>query len=505
MNGKSVRRPILGCAAALLIMLLAACEQPAGRPAPVSYKIGGAADLARIGAGWPLDGDYALAADIELRDWMSIGSPDAPFAGTFDGGGKTISISGFNADAGPYFGVFGYVKNAAIRRVNIAGEIAVTWDSDTAKALYAGGLAGYAANSRISECSSQAAIEAESKKGPVYTGGIAGYGMEAEISRCAAAGDVTALGQGHNSSAGGLGGYFRKSVIADCSARSKVDLRAEPPPDSAKQDYLYMIYAGGLVGYAGDGSRVERSYALGDVYSSSPYPYAGGLVGYNYGDLFGNAEGSVVSECYAAGRVSAEALMNGLPYAGGLAGYVSQKGALQDSYAAGSVEARSGGRFAWAGGVVGSCANGGTVSRCYARGAVSAVTGAGDLPFGGQPGISEGALAGGIAGYVYWNTTTIVENCVALNASVGASGGGTPWGVHRIAGRIDSLAKTLDNRALADMSCVSAPAADFGPDGLDGAATGIPLTQALFADLGWNFQAVWKPGEANYPVLSWEP
>jgi hypothetical protein len=507
MNSKTAGKPAAICIV-LLLIAFAACEQPAGRYTPPSLRIGSVADLARIGADpdWPLDGDYTLNADLELRDWKPIGSPGSPFAGTFEGGGHTITITNFSADtAQPYFGLFGYLKNATVSRVNLAGTIKTTWNSDTVKALYAGGIAAYVDSSRISECSSTALIDSESEKGSVYTGGIAGYGLESIIAFCHASGTVRARGRGHNSSAGGIGGYGRKTLIADCSARGDVDLRAVPPEGAAAQDYLYMIYAGGLAGYTGDGSRVERSYAEGAVYAASPYPYAGGLTGYNYGDLSGNAEGSVIAECYATGRVSAEALINGIAYAGGLAGYTSQKGALQDSYATGAVEALSGGRLAWAGGIAGSCANRGSISRCYARGSVSATTGAGDLPFGGQPGISDGALAGGIAGYVYWDSSVIVENCVALNPSVAASGGGIPWGVHRIAGRKDPYARLRSNAALEGMACVSDPAGDPGPEGLDGAGISLPLARAVFADLGWDFETTWNMDGDGYPALQWEP
>lgn len=492
-------RAVLLCA-----VIFAACEQPAGQYAPPSLRINSASDLAKIGAdpAWPLDGNYALAADLVLTDWKPLGGPDSPFAGTFDGGGKTIAINSFSADVdSPYFGVFAYIKNGAARNVKLAGELRVSWDNEAARSLYAGGVAGYADHARIQDCSSEALLKAESLKGSVYAGGIVGFALDADISGCHASGGVEARGQGHNSSAGGVGGYFRKTLTTDCSALGDIDLRADPLDGLSGPDYLYMIYAGGLVGYTGDGSRTERSYARGAVYAAAPYPYAGGLVGYNYGDLSGSADGAVVAECYADGRVRSDALMNGLPYAGGLAGYTSQKGELQDSYAAGDVEVRSEGRFAWAGGITGSCANSARVSRCYARGNVSALTGSEDLPFSGQPGISEGALAGGIAGYVYWNDNTFVENCAALNASVGASGGGSFSGVHRIAGRVDSFAK-LSNNIAAGVSLVSAPAADIGPDGLDGADA--ELTEGAFAGLGWDFAAVWKIGEDSYPVLRWQ-
>jgi hypothetical protein len=263
-------------------------------------------------------------------------------------------------------------------------------------------------------------------------------------------------------------------------------------------DHLYMIYAGGLLGYTGDGSDTRRSYATGNVSAESPYPYAGGLVGYNYGDLSGNTEGAVIEQCYATGDVIAGAARGGLPYAGGLAGYTSQKGKLLDSYAAGNVEARSQGPVAWAGGIAGSCANGAAVSRCYAWGRVRAQTGPEDSPFGGQPGVEDGALAGGIAAYVYWETPGTVENCAALNASIEAfcAPGGTT-GVHPIAGRVDEFAVMRNNIAAPGIAYAAAPAAD---EVLDGTSLAAPPGEEDFRDLGWDFDAVWEMGN-GYPVL----
>jgi hypothetical protein len=501
---KHIKRHLKRLLVFALLPLLAACEQPAGTGGPPpSLTIHNAGDLAKIGLleGCPLDGNYTLAASVELSDWKPIGTSSAPFTGTFDGGGNTVTVRSFAPGAeSPYAGVFGYVKNGTLRRVNLAGTLELSREGGESKALFIGVLAGYLQDSRILDCASSAALSAEAAGGPVYAGGLAGYGRGAEISRCRTTGAVTASGQGHNSSAGGIAGYLLKSAVSDCSATGDISLSAVPAADSTAADYLYMIYAGGLLGYTGDGSSTSRSYASGDVYSTSPYPYAGGLVGYNYGDLSGDTEGSVVAECYATGAASARSVRNGIPYAGGLAGYTSQKAVLRDSYATGDAEAESGSKLAWAGGITGACANHGVVSRCYALGNVSALTGTADLVYP-QPGVSDGALAGGIAGYVYFTTDTTVEYCAALNASVSASGGGEPFGVHRVVGRAGYPAPPrIEGNIAAAMACIAAPSPD--PD-LDGADAPAELNEAVFTGLGWDFNAVWKTGAA-YPRLRWE-
>jgi hypothetical protein len=472
MNAKTRRAAFL--AAPLLLLCLSACEQPAGTgPEAPRRNIGSAEELARIGVdpGYPLNGRYTLAADVELTGWIPIGGRDEPFAGTFDGGGHTITVHSFAADAlekSSYAGLFRYVKNGTLRRFKLAGTLDALWDDNSAGGLRAaGGAVGYLDNSRMEDIVSSLAVVAGAE-GAVYAGGLVGYALGSEISRCHTTGAISVSALGHNSSAGGVGGYLRKTAVSDCSATGNVRLEAVPPEDySNAMDHLYMIYVGGLVGYTGDGSNTRRSYAAGSVYAESPYPYAGGLVGHNYGDLSGATEGAVIEGCYASGDVAAYAVRGGLPYAGGLAGYTSQKGKLLDSYAAGNVEARSEGRLAWAGGIAGSCANSAVISRCHARGSVAAITGAENLPFGGQPGIDDGALAGGIAGCVYWNEAAVLENCAALNVSVEAAC--PPGGIksaRRIAGRVDEFAVIRNN--IAGPVHTAAPAPDEDPDGLDG-------------------------------------
>jgi hypothetical protein len=499
---------------AVLLLCLSACEQPRGTgakaPEAPRLDIAAASELAKIGVdpGYPLYGHYTLSADLELTGWMPIGGKENPFTGTFDGGEHTITLLSFASDAlreSSYTGIFRYVKNGTIRGFTLAGTMDILWDSSSAATLRAaGGVAGYLDNSRMEDISSSLDVSARSDLGSVYAGGLSGYALGSKISRCHSTGNISVSGLGHNTSAGGVAGYLRKTVVSDCSATGNVRLQAIPPEEySNAMDYLYMIYAGGLLGYTGDGSDTRRSYATGSVYAESPYPYAGGLVGYNYGDLSGTTEGAVIAECRASGDVTATAVRGGIPYAGGLAGYTSQKGKLLDSYAEGDVEARSGGRLAWAGGIAGSCANSATVSRCYAGGSVRAEAGAKDLPFGGQPGISDGALAGGIAGYVYWNDRTLLENCAALNTSIEAvCEPGGEKGVHLIAGRVDPYAVVRDNIAGPGVSCTAAPI--FDADGLDGTVLAAFPTEEDYQALGWDFTTVWKMGGEGYPVLQWQ-
>ncbi|MBE6216033.1 MAG: hypothetical protein E7123_07390 [Bacteroidales bacterium] len=65
------------------------------------------------------DGDViTLIRNITLDgEWTPVGTTEAPFKGTFDGNGKTIS--GLTITTGNYAGLFGYVSDATIKNVTL--------------------------------------------------------------------------------------------------------------------------------------------------------------------------------------------------------------------------------------------------------------------------------------------------------------------------------------------------------------------------------------------------
>jgi hypothetical protein len=484
------------------------CENGAA-PTDDAITLDSASDLARIGreSAYPLSGVYKLTADIELTNWTPLGADDSHlFSGTFDGNNKTITIKSFSPEiARQYVGVFGYADGATLKNSKIAGTITVAWDNPDEKALFFGGLAGYIRNTRVSRCVSQALITATSVQGPVYAGGLAGYAWASTIFDSSASGTITADGKGHNSSAGGIAGYNRNTTVDACSAAGDVRLTAIDPESRTDPSYLYMIYAGALVGYTGDSSVTSNSYATGNVYSSAPYPYAGGLVGYNYGTLTGTGVGSRITASYATGNATAEAVVNALPYAGGLAGYNSgDQTTIENCYATGAVLAKSNGGHGWAGGIVGANANSALVAASYSRSAVNVAIGTGPLPYG-QPDVKEGACAGGIVGYSYFTPATKVERCAALNESINGTAANGVYALHRVAGRNGSAVTTPElsnNIANPGMTVNPAPAAwDKGADGLDGNDAAAKPLEAAFAALQWDFVNVWKMGNDGYPVF----
>jgi hypothetical protein len=483
---------------------------------------------------FPLDEIYEINADITVSDWTPPDSVNSPFNGVMYGNGKTITVKSFSASAlesAMHLGIFAYLKGAVIEDLTLMGE---SGPLNVTGAQYCGLLAGYADYATVKNIAVRGALNATKTSGTFYLGGAAGYmrggtlendpacgtsgvsitgattggalyggGMvgyvwEAAISGVHTTGDVTVTGEGHNTSAGGLCAYSRATKISGCSAEGDISVAADSK-GLTDQSHLYMTYAGGLVGESNDsGATITKSYATGSAYAYSPYPYVGGLCGYNYGQ-------SVIAECYATGSATAES-QGALPYAGGLSGYNSASAILRDSYATGSVRAVSTGGSGWAGGIVASNARDAVTSRCYSLSAVTATTASGDMPIA-QPGVSSGGSIGGIAGHNYFTNysppLTKIENCAALNSSL--TGLGTGPKIHRITGSIADNAVLSNNIGWADMAWAPGPeAAERTANGLDGEDCPAKPEQSVYVALGWDFAAVWKMGAAGYPVLQWQ-
>jgi hypothetical protein len=344
----------------------------------------------------------------------------------------------------------------------------------------------------------------------VFVGGVVGRGDNTAIISCVSTADIAVEGQDHNSSAGGIAGFMSSySTITDCRASGDISLKSGAGKG-------LMLYGGGVAGYQGlagsssegfSGCVIERcSFTKGSVTVEGGYPYAGGVVGYNY-------VGSVLRESYAA-EGSVVARGENIPYAGGLAGYNSRNAAnpsrIENCYSDITVNADSTSQVAQAGGIVAANAADAAIFKCYARGAVAAaVAGTGGDEIGGSLGVKLGSNAGGIAGAQYFDAPTL-QHCVALNTSITGSGSDS-YNVHRIAGpgHPNAAQSTwIGNIAGAPLfegeRSVEPDPSDTKADGYDGETCAAKPAQSAYEALGWDFASVWTMGSGGYPVLRWQ-
>jgi hypothetical protein len=443
-------------------------------------------------------------------------------------------------------GLAGTVNNAGILDVTVTGSLTVTYNGDApppglkifrgaetlfvspslpigTNGLAVGGIAGTINSGEVQGAHISAFINAitTTYTVPVFVGGVVGYGNAARIRASESSATIVGDGPGYNTSGGGIAGYILASRVEDSSASGAVDLTGLGR--SFTYDDAWQIYAGGLVGYAGGtaaaGSLIDHSHATGPVTAYSPFPYAGGLLGYSYGyNNFSDpaSNGTVVSRSYATGDVTSLSQIDptgatgDIPYAGGLVGYSSVTGSLiEDSYARGSVLAETTGTYAWAGGIIGGNANNSVVNRVYATGDVRSITGVLppiDPPIYPPEAGNPGPAAGGIAGYDYYTSATVLSNSIALNQLVQGNQTRDEDVVHRVAGNLGNApyAGTLTNNlAYEGMKVVDNWHVEIGANLRDGdSVPAAQPAQSVYTDLlGWNFGSVWRIGADNYPVL----
>ena len=246
-----------------------------------------------------LDGSYKLTGDIVLTgEWTPIGSSTAPFTGTLDGNGYTISGLDISAGNATYQGLFAKVgTDGAIQDLTVEGTIS---SSQTSNA-FIGSIAGQVQGGSIVNCISKVRINAATAK---KIGGIAGDATGAStFTGCANLGAITASQYGggiiggmsgtpnisitncyntgavatSSSNCGGLIGYTTGTVTIQNCYNAETGVRSG-------------TNSGALVGFLNSTSAAKNSYWLGDVTTMGIGNASGGYAGTFTGCTFKTAE-----------------------------------------------------------------------------------------------------------------------------------------------------------------------------------------------------------------------
>ncbi|MCD7946688.1 MAG: Ig-like domain-containing protein [Oscillospiraceae bacterium] len=259
-----------------------------------------------------------LTADIDLtgQSWTPIGtsSTSSPYAGVFDG--NDHAITGLSYTGNMYIGLFGYLRGATVRHLTLDVTL-------TSSNIYAGGLAGYAADSTIEYITVYGSISSTSTSTGGDMGGIVGCLSNCTMTMC-----VNHAAISGKDAVGGLVGYYSgTNHISYCANTGTVTSRTSAASNTV----------GGLIGYVGSSANVEygqisNCYNTGAV-SGASY-YIGGLLGYIY---YNTVE---VSNCYNTGTVESTRTDASSPaYVGGFVGYSAKSGTprMAFNYNAGNV------------------------------------------------------------------------------------------------------------------------------------------------------------------------
>ena len=278
-----------------------------------------------------LTNHYKLLNDMTLTSaWKPIGDDDAPFIGTFDGSGHTITFENgvtIVRDTAGLFGEIGFT--ATVRNLTVAGNISASPHPLSTATI----------------------------------GGIVGYN-DGTIENCAMLGDVTMSGGTSNYVGGIVGMSGNGATIKNCYSLGTVSVSGNN----------YNL-AGGIAG-ANSGT-ITNSYSGGDIISSGgSLNYVGGIAGWG--------EDGTVRNCYSNGNISA---IGGQSAVGGIVGDSNPNGTITYCYATGAVSAS--GVAGIAGGIAGTSTN--STTNCVALNSRVSVSGVSHI--GRIAGISNGTLS----------------------------------------------------------------------------------------------------------------
>ncbi len=201
------------------------------------------------------DIDLSSVCGEKIGSWKPIGDYSHRYSGVIDGNGYTISnlyIHNTSDNDGIYKGLFGFVSNLEINKLNIEGRIIAN--------SYVGGLIGYSAGeSKIADCHIFCHVT-----GTSYIGGVLGsVGKSCIITKCSNSGTVSG-----SEYVGGIAGQYR-GELSYCSNYGTVSgeggLIGNNSSTSTKLsscvNYGDVDYSGGVnVLYGGKSASVENCY-----------------------------------------------------------------------------------------------------------------------------------------------------------------------------------------------------------------------------------------------------
>lgn len=364
-------------------------------------------------------------------DFEPICSPADPFAGIFDGNGKTIEGWEIRplADKRNYFGFFGAVaEGAEVASLNFSRcSLYITNDggsvnkADNGFAWVAGTNNGTLRDIAVTDCT----IACETGTTPLNVGGIAANN-NGTVLRCTASGAISAAADRNKTdefTCGGIAAYnYATGVVDQCVNHASitamnqvggvVGMNGGKVTGSGNTGAITAnYYFGGVVGYTTSSSAaciIEKCYNTGTLTMDEPAgmgrgaAYMGGVTSRIYSNK------TVISKCYNTGDLIVGASVSSSSLRiGGIVGYTNKPGRLTDCYNAGNATIKGKANY---GGIVGEMADqAAVITNCYTVGRITVDGGSGNL-------FSAFGKASGKA---------VITDCYALDNGDAFAGGST--------------------------------------------------------------------------------
>lgn len=286
--------------------------------------------------------------DMGSNNFTPIGNNTNPFKGIVNG--NNCTVSNLKVEVDNYAGLFGYTSGAEIKDISVSGYA-------YASGMFAGLLVAQMDKGTISGKTDIKLVGKSSGDGVygTFAGGMVGSNNGGTISgTVTVSGDEVDKESGGVYVMGGVVGYNTGTISAEVTCSVRVIVRSAGEFSFSDSNKVTGAFAGGIVG-VNNGGTLSGTFSKkgGDVLAPSNHDYVGGIVGYNNGGTLSGTFKQLATELtYDSANIY------GNQYVGGIVGFTTGctiKGAINNGTVKG-VGANG------VGGIVGGIASGVTIT-----------------------------------------------------------------------------------------------------------------------------------------------
>lgn len=265
--------------------------------------------------------NFKLANNLSLgsvapASYVAIGNATTPFAGVFDGDGKTISDLYINGTGFLNTGMFGVIgAKGVVKNINFSKCIAVTAGENVG--IVAGESAGTISNVNVT----QSVVDCNGELGGGIVGNLTTGSL---VENCSFSGSAMTEG-----SVGGIAGEGLGATIIGCSVRANLTVDAFSSVNYNKQ-------CGGIIGTAMNQCVISNCYVSGTITDKAGYAYTAGICAYLVRSEVNTCFNTAPIQAKRTNMGSSQYPDDGETHTGGIVGYITES-KLYNSYNSGTI------------------------------------------------------------------------------------------------------------------------------------------------------------------------